>query len=35
MGLPNIRKNADDFRIESELGKGTTVCTIIRLDSSA
>ena len=35
MGLPNIRKNADDFRIESEVGKGTTVCTTVRLDSSA
>ncbi|NCC73169.1 MAG: anti-sigma regulatory factor [Sphingobacteriia bacterium] len=23
MGLPNIRKNADEFRIESEINKGT------------
>jgi serine/threonine-protein kinase RsbT len=23
MGLPNIKKNADEFTIESELGKGT------------
>jgi anti-sigma regulatory factor (Ser/Thr protein kinase) len=35
MGLPNIRKNADEFAIESEVGKGTTVTTLIRLDSSA
>jgi serine/threonine-protein kinase RsbT len=25
MGLPNIKKNADDFQITSEVGKGTTV----------
>ena len=25
MGLPNISENADDFRIESEVGKGTTL----------
>jgi anti-sigma regulatory factor (Ser/Thr protein kinase) len=25
MGLPNIRKNADDFRIGSTVGKGTTL----------
>jgi anti-sigma regulatory factor (Ser/Thr protein kinase) len=35
MGLPNIRKNADEFGIESEVGKGTTVSTLIRLNSSA
>lgn len=35
MGLPNIKKNADEFRIESEVGKGTTVYTTMRLDSSA
>ncbi len=23
MGLPNIRKNADEFRIESDVGRGT------------
>jgi anti-sigma regulatory factor (Ser/Thr protein kinase) len=34
MGLPNIRKNADDFRLESNVGVGTTVSTTIRLDSS-
>lgn len=25
MGLPNISENADEFRIESEVGKGTTL----------
>ena len=25
MGLPNMRRNADDFYMESELGKGTTI----------
>jgi serine/threonine-protein kinase RsbT len=35
MGLPNIRKNSDDFRIASEVGTGTTVSTMIRLDQSA
>jgi anti-sigma regulatory factor (Ser/Thr protein kinase) len=25
MGLPNMKKNADDLRISSEVGKGTTV----------
>ena len=35
MGLPNIKKNSDEFGIESEVGKGTIVSTVIRLDSSA
>jgi serine/threonine-protein kinase RsbT len=35
MGLPNIRKNADDFSIESEVDVGTTVSVVIGLDSSA
>ena len=35
MGLPNIRKNSDDFSIDSEVGMGTTVTAMIRLDSSA
>jgi anti-sigma regulatory factor (Ser/Thr protein kinase) len=35
MGLPNIRKNADDFQLQSEVGVGTTVSTKIRLDSNA
>jgi serine/threonine-protein kinase RsbT len=34
MGLPNIRKNSDDFVIESEVGAGTTVRALIRMDSS-
>jgi len=25
MGLPNISENADEFKIESEVGKGTTL----------
>lgn len=25
MGLPNMKRNADSFSIESELGKGTTI----------
>ena len=34
MGLPNIRKNADEFHIDSEVGVGTTVSAMLRLDSS-
>lgn len=30
MGLPNIKRNADEFVIESEVGKGTTLRTVIR-----
>ncbi len=26
MGLPNIRRNADEFEISSEVGRGTTLC---------
>ena len=33
MGLPNIKKNSDDFQLESEVGMGTTVSAMIRLDS--
>ncbi len=29
MGLPNIKKNADEFTIESELGKGTKLKILI------
>jgi anti-sigma regulatory factor (Ser/Thr protein kinase) len=25
MGLPNIKKNSDELKIASEVGKGTTV----------
>lgn len=29
MGLPNIKRNSDEFEIESEVGKGTTLtCTV-------
>ena len=32
MGLPNIKKNADEFRISSTKGKGTTVDIVIYLN---
>ena len=35
MGLPNIRKNSDTFNLESEVGRGTRVCSLIRLNSGA
>ncbi len=35
MGLPNMKKNADEFRIESEVGKGTSVYVTIRLNANA
>jgi len=31
MGLPNMRRNCDEFDIESEVGKGTCVRMIINL----
>ncbi|MDR3076352.1 MAG: anti-sigma regulatory factor [Synergistaceae bacterium] len=31
MGLPNIKRNSDVFEIETEVGKGTTLKTIINL----
>ena len=33
MGLPNMKSNSDEFRIESEVGKGTKVLARIKLDS--
>ncbi|HTW91417.1 MAG TPA: ATP-binding protein [bacterium] len=33
MGLPNMKKNSDEFHIESEVGKGTRVFAKIRLGS--
>ena len=30
MGLPNIKKNSDDFRIDSEAGRGTRLEIILR-----
>lgn len=35
MGLPNIKKNSDFLKIESAVGKGTTLLARIRLDSNA
>lgn len=34
MGLPNMKKHSDEFRIESEVGKGTTVFAKIRLNAN-
>lgn len=34
MGLPNMKKNSDEFRIESEVGKGTSVFARINLNSN-
>ncbi|MFB3776331.1 MAG: ATP-binding protein [Bryobacteraceae bacterium] len=31
MGLPNIKKNADDFVINSEVGKGTKLDIVVRV----
>lgn len=31
MGLPNMKRNADDFKIESELGKGTRIEMIFNI----
>ncbi len=33
MGLPNMKKNSDEFCIESEVGKGTLVFARIRLNT--
>jgi serine/threonine-protein kinase RsbT len=35
MGLPNMKRNSDEFRIESEVGRGTRVFARIRLDGNA
>lgn len=35
MGLPNMKKNSDELRIDTEVGKGTTVHAKIRLDAHA
>ena len=34
MGLPNMKRNADDLRIDSKVGEGTTVTITIRLATS-
>ena len=31
MGLPNMKRNADDFSIASEVGVGTTICMSFKL----
>jgi len=33
MGLPNMKKNSDEFRVESKVGKGTAVYSKVRLDA--
>ena len=33
MGLPNMKKNSDDLRVETEVGKGTALFAKIRLNS--
>ncbi|MBM3310260.1 MAG: anti-sigma regulatory factor [Candidatus Aminicenantes bacterium] len=33
MGLPNMKKNSDVFRIETEVGRGTSVLATIRLNA--
>lgn len=35
MGLPNIQKHSDVFHIESVVGAGTTVSSVIRLNASS
>ncbi len=35
MGLPNIKKYADEMRIETEIGVGTTMYITVRVRSSA
>ena len=32
MGLPNMRRNSDEFRIESKVGRGTSVFAKVRLN---
>jgi anti-sigma regulatory factor (Ser/Thr protein kinase) len=33
MGLPNMKKNSDEFRVDTEVGKGTSVYALIRLNA--
>ena len=35
MGLPNIRRNSDEFSVTSEVGEGTVVTSRISLDGAA
>ena len=34
MGLPNMKRNSDEFSIESEVGKGTRVLARIKLGAN-
>ncbi len=34
MGLPNMKKNADEFKIDSVVGEGTTVEMIINFNNA-
>ncbi len=34
MGLPNMKKNSDEFRIESEVGRGTTVFARVKMNAN-
>jgi anti-sigma regulatory factor (Ser/Thr protein kinase) len=31
MGLPNMKKNTDSIKVESELGKGTTITMTVNI----
>jgi serine/threonine-protein kinase RsbT len=33
MGLPNMKKNSDELRVETEVGKGTSVFARIRMNA--
>jgi anti-sigma regulatory factor (Ser/Thr protein kinase) len=35
MGLPNVKRVADQFSIRSEMGRGTSVSAVIRWDARA
>ena len=35
MGLPNIKRNADRFAVDTRVGEGTTVSTRVSLDGTA
>ena len=32
MGLPNIKKNSDEFELKTEVGKGTTIKSTIHFN---
>jgi len=34
MGLPNMKKNSDEFRIDTEVGKGTAVYARVKLNAN-